>query len=313
AGADDEYSSYSGTSMASPAASGSAFLLQEYYAKLHSGAFMRAATLKGIIIHTADEAGTSAGPDYQYGWGLMNMQKAAAVITAANNEQLIFERSLKNTGSDSVFTINLEASGNGPITATLSWTDPRAKLDISNTLNNTTPRLVNDLDLRVISNSEVSLPWILDPANPSAPATRGDNTRDNVEKITIANPTAGEKYTVKVGHKRSLDRADQAYSLIVSGAKLSADGGSNNLSLVVAPTVNAGRFNLQFLLEEKQDVSVSIFNMLGQRVYVKAYPAFLGQFSELISVPHLAKGIYILKLMHGDKEEIKKIIIARNL
>ena len=32
----------------------------------------RAATLKGLVIHTADECGVADGPDYQFGWGLAN-------------------------------------------------------------------------------------------------------------------------------------------------------------------------------------------------------------------------------------------------
>ncbi len=42
------------------------FCLQEYYYRLHN-VFMRSATLKGILIHTADEAGPADGPDYQFG------------------------------------------------------------------------------------------------------------------------------------------------------------------------------------------------------------------------------------------------------
>ena len=125
--ADNAYQVESGTSMSSPATAGSVFLLQEYYSKLHAGAFMRSATLKGIIIHTADEAGLAPGPDYIYGWGLVNMQKAASVITSdtmANKpDQKIYENNLVNGTS---YTLNVVASGKGPLVATISWTDPKA-------------------------------------------------------------------------------------------------------------------------------------------------------------------------------------------
>ena len=97
--ADNAYDYYSGTSMASPSAAGSLLLLQEYYSQLHSGAFMRAATLKGLTIHTADEAGSFPGPDYQNGWGLINIKKASDVIKANNTTHLIQENVLINNNT----------------------------------------------------------------------------------------------------------------------------------------------------------------------------------------------------------------------
>ncbi|HET7001022.1 MAG TPA: S8 family serine peptidase, partial [Puia sp.] len=115
------YAIFSGTSMSSPAAAGSGFLLQEYYYKLHN-TFMRSATLKGILIHTADEAGPADGPDFQFGWGLIDMVKAASVITSKNTDQLIQENTLTNAAG--TYSIPVVASGKGPLTATISWTDP---------------------------------------------------------------------------------------------------------------------------------------------------------------------------------------------
>ncbi|MBS1598930.1 MAG: S8 family serine peptidase [Bacteroidetes bacterium] len=211
---DNAYASFSGTSMSTPAASGSSYLLQEYYAKLHAGAFMRSATLKGIIIHTADEAGPSAGPDYQYGWGLINMEKAASVITSNNTDQLIYENNLLNGNS---FTLPVVASGKGPLIATISWTDPKGPVDDVNILNNPAKKLVNDLDIRITSGATTFTPWVLDRTHPGNAATNGDDTLNNVEKIVINNAIPGQTYTIKVTHKGTLDRGQQAYSLLVSG------------------------------------------------------------------------------------------------
>ncbi len=212
---DNAYAYYDGSSFSSPAAAGSSLLLQEYYAKLHGGAFMRSATLKGILIHTADEAGPSPGPDYQYGWGLINMQNAASVITSQNTDQLIFENNLVNGNS---FSVPITASGKGPLIATISWTDPKGNVANVGTINSPVPKLVNDLDLRITNGATTYLPWILDPKNRAAAATTGDNTLDNIEKIVINNAIPGQIYTINVSHKGTLVRGQQAYSLLVSGA-----------------------------------------------------------------------------------------------
>ena len=69
--------------MSSPNAAGSLLLLQELYARLKNGEFLRAATIKGLAIHTASEAGSAPGPDYKFGFGLLNVEKAASVISTA--------------------------------------------------------------------------------------------------------------------------------------------------------------------------------------------------------------------------------------
>ena len=218
--ADNAYDILSGTSMASPASAGSSFLLQEEYSKLNNGAFMRAATLKGLLIHTADEAGPSPGPDYQYGWGLINMQKAVSVITSNNTDQLLQEN-LLTQGTHDIDNIPVIASGKTVLTATISWTDPPGTLApvVGANFADVSPKLVNDLDMRITDNTSGASykPWILNPHNRPAAAATGDNTLDNVEKIEVDSLIPGRAYTIQVSHKGILARGSQAYTLLVSG------------------------------------------------------------------------------------------------
>jgi Subtilase family/GEVED domain/Secretion system C-terminal sorting domain len=209
------YAVESGTSMASPQTSGSLLLLQEAYANLNAGQLMHASTLKGLALHTADDAG-NAGPDYVYGWGLLNMEKAAKVILNADKSYALTERNLANGAT---FSQKITASGKGALSATISWTDPEATVFGVSTanLNNRTPKLVNDLDIRITDGTTNYLPFILNPDKPADLATQGDNIRDNIEQILIPNAVPGRTYTLTVSHKGTLKNASQDYALIISG------------------------------------------------------------------------------------------------
>lgn len=205
------YTTKDGTSMATPNASGSALLIQQHHNNL-KGKFMRSATLKGLIIHTADEAGSNPGPDYSFGWGLMNTAKAVRMISDSVNQK-INEAVLANAGT---YTLSFYADGTKPIRATICWTDkpgtsPNPSYNPANIM------LVNDLDIRVKRNSDntVFFPWKLNKATPAAAATAGDNNVDNVEQILISAPVAGT-YTVTISHKGTLN-GSQPYSFFLTG------------------------------------------------------------------------------------------------
>jgi len=223
------YATLSGTSMATPNISGSLVLLQELYSQKNNGAFMRSATLKALVLGTATEAGANPGPDYIYGWGLLNAEEAAKAILNKGTKSIIAENTLAQGASQ---TVNVIASGNGPLIVTICWTDPPATAVASAAaLDNPIARLINDLDLRVNDNTTTFSPWILNPANPSAAASTGDNFRDNVEQVYIANAIPGKSYTITINHKGTLQNNQQAYAIVatgVGGAVYCASAPTNN-------------------------------------------------------------------------------------
>lgn len=208
------YDTYTGTSMAAPGITSAMLLLQEYYNRLNSN-FMRAATLKGLVLHTADDV-NAPGPDYKMGWGVMNAKNAAELIVATEYSSLILEEELKENDT---YSITVDAKDGEALVASISWTDPAGNIINKGILNSTTAALVNDLDIVVSKNNEVHLPWKLNPSNVNAAATKGDNKVDPFEKVEIDN--ASGTYTITVKHKGTITNGIQNFSLIVSGATIS--------------------------------------------------------------------------------------------
>ncbi len=207
---DTDYDYSNGTSMSAPNVAGSLALLQELHYKLFNR-YMKSASLKGVALHTADEAG-NMGPDYKFGWGLLNTLNAAEFLIS--EERLLFEDSITDNTENEY---RLYSDGDTAVRITICWTDPRGPepltiLDVEDLI------LVNDLDIRLIklSDSTVYEPFILDPATPDAPAQPGDNFRDNVEQIYLPVSEKGH-YKLMVSHKDSITDTIQHYSLFIDG------------------------------------------------------------------------------------------------
>lgn len=236
---DTSYQSASGTSFSAPGVAGAATLLQDLYSQKSGGTYMRAATLKALMLHTAEDLG-NPGPDYIFGWGLMDTKRAADLIldhsAAPVDGNTIVEARLVQ-GTDG-FQIPVQVTS-GALRVTLSWTDLPGRVRESH--NDRTPNLVNDLDLRLSGPSGAFLPFVLDPENPSLPAETGDNLVDNVEQI-VAGDLANGLYTISVEHKGTLEAGEQAFSLIVTGHDAPSMGLTPESGLVARGEQGSGYF-----------------------------------------------------------------------
>ena len=201
----NRYGTYTGTSMSAPNVTGSLLLLQQHYRNTQ-GSFMKAATLKGLALHTADDAGAN-GPDPVFGWGLMNAKRAAKTITQKGDESRIEEVTL-NSGQ--TYTLTVNSDNVNPLLASISWTDRAGT--VNNSANVSTPVLINDLDIRVSKSGTTYSPWRLTGVRTNG---KGDNRVDPYERVDVAG--ASGTYTITVTHKGNLTGGSQAFSLIVTG------------------------------------------------------------------------------------------------
>ena len=192
------YGNMDGTSMATPGASGLMALLVERYRQLNGGEEPLSALLRAVAANTADDRG-EPGPDYQYGYGILNGGRAAETLESG----WFSVGSLAQGDADAEYSISVPA-GTKRLRVMLAWTDTISAHDYYHG----EPALVNDLDLTVNGLQ----PWILDKDCPECPAVQGRDTLNNIEQVTIDNPSAGD-YTVKVSAARVVSSSQQ-YAIV---------------------------------------------------------------------------------------------------
>ncbi|MFY0629978.1 MAG: S8 family serine peptidase [Flavobacteriaceae bacterium] len=184
----NEYLSFGGTSGAAPGIAGVSAQLYQAYKDLNSNQLPESALIKATLLNTANDYG-NVGPDFKFGWGLVNGLRAAMLLEDGRylDDQI-------TQGSANNHTISVPVNTK-EVRFMLYWSDPAA-----------TPgavkALVNDLDIKVTSPSAVeTLPWTLstiaDPTFLDRPATRGVDRLNNMEQVLIDNPEAGD-YTINV-------------------------------------------------------------------------------------------------------------------
>ena len=305
-GNDTDYKSRSGTSMAAPSVTGTVALLQEHYHNINN-VYMKSATVKATLINSADELGNNPGPDFANGWGLVNAEAAANIITNNKTTSIMLEESLANNQTYE-FTVNVD--GTKPLSLTMVWTDVAATPLNNQSVDQSTLRLINDLDVRVIGNGNTYVPWIIETGSFSNPATKGDNFRDNVEKIEVDNIPAGT-YTVKVTHKGQLFNAvDQGFSIAVNNITSSSLSTNqflaDNFEIYPNP-VNNNEINISLKQSISSGVEVLLSDLTGRQIKKELFNTTSKKI--LFKTPPTLSGLYLLTIKSEKSSLTKKIII----
>ena len=196
------YTNASGTSMATPSTAGAGALLYELY-ESETGNVPTAATLKALMIHGCTDLAPT-GPDYQFGWGLVNSTESADLIF--NEDWQTSE--LTQTGSETTFSVTV-GSATDNLKVTIVWTDPEGSPAA-------TTALINDLDLVLEAPDDtIFLPWLLDGDNPDQDAVRGENHVDNVEQVVVDSPQTGV-WTARV-RGNAIPLGPQEFTIVAEG------------------------------------------------------------------------------------------------
>ena len=176
----NNYGINSGTSMASPVVTGAISLMCQRYRQKNGGADPRGSLMKAILCNTAEDLG-NPGPDYTFGFGMLNARRAVEAIDSSR----YFINEVANAGS-AAHMITIPANTR-QVKIMLYWTDSAAAI-------NAGKALVADLDLSVTAPGGIlHRPLVLNPLPGSVSniAVQGVDHVNNIEQVVIDNPSAG--------------------------------------------------------------------------------------------------------------------------
>jgi len=179
---DNGYLSFGGTSGAAPGIAGISAQLYELYGDLNGGDLPPSALIKASLLTTANDYG-NVGPDYKFGWGIVNGNRAGKLLQ--DGRYLDDNVSQGNSNTHSIVI----PANTVQVRFMLYWSDVAASPGAA-------PSLVNDLDLVVTDPGNGDhLPWVLDhtpdPVLLDLPATQGEDHLNNMEQVLINAPAAG--------------------------------------------------------------------------------------------------------------------------
>ncbi len=214
--------SLTGTSMASPAVTGAAALVRQYFvegwypsgvktpadALIPSGALLKATIASGA----QDMTGVSGYPSNLEGWGRVNLERSLAFDGDARRLAVLADvrngDGLQATQSSS-YTLNV-SSANEPLRITLAYTEPPATLLASDPV-------INNLNLKVTAPDGSSTYWgNVNNGNGESIIGGIPDAKNSLEQVMFATPATG-LYTVEV-IGAAVPQGPQGFALVATGA-----------------------------------------------------------------------------------------------
>ncbi|MFH1439761.1 MAG: S8 family serine peptidase [Candidatus Woesearchaeota archaeon] len=203
----NNYSTCSGTSMATPLTAGYAALIRQNFIDNLGDDEVQGSLIKAMIINGASYIGAYPIPSNHTGWGRINMTNTLIPTYPIYFKYIDNRTGFSSSGQYDIYTFDI-INDTAPIKITLVWTDYESTASAET-------NLVNDLDLIVTSpNGTVYY------GNTAPPNHNSSQDRLNTVEQLILNSSTAEvengTYTINIS-AFSISQTDQDYSLVISG------------------------------------------------------------------------------------------------
>lgn len=176
-----------GTSMATPLTSGVVSLLFERYMQLHPGKVMPAALARAIVANTALDAGLP-GPDFQYGFGIVDAERAVRTVERKQYDFIPVEPDKQGLIAEGEIAV---PAGAKRIRVMIAWNDPVRNVAYEYGK----PALHCDFDLVLNGNVKALFP---DPAAVTEPAKPvGDRLNSMEQCVMEVSGTTPVRYEIR--------------------------------------------------------------------------------------------------------------------
>ncbi|MGA1793265.1 MAG: S8 family serine peptidase [Thermoplasmatota archaeon] len=211
-GVNRNYAYLGGTSMSTPIVAGMTALIRQYYEDIESHS-PSAALLKATVINGARplDGDWSSVPNNREGWGRVNLSNSLATEDGNSGRLKFIDNSTGLTTGQNHSRLFTVANSNSDLVITLVWSDYPGS-------NTSSTKLVNDLDLKVISPNGT----VYNGNDFIAPYNSSRDSRNNVERVLITSPPVGT-YMVKV-EGYGVTVGPQPYAFVITGNTSGAVG-----------------------------------------------------------------------------------------
>tara|TARA_B100000686_G_scaffold127433_2_gene134705 strand:+ start:4930 stop:9690 length:4761 start_codon:yes stop_codon:yes gene_type:complete len=202
------YMTLNGSSMATPVVAGAATMIRQYLRQVESISEPRSDLIRALLINGAKDLGASDIPNSAEGWGQLDLENSLLPSNSGQDLNVIYDYSRDLLPGHS-FVYTFEVNGNYGLDATIAWNDPEG----SAVANQSAPRLVNDLDLKVISPTGTVY---LGNNFASGFSTSGgtEDRLNNIERIRIPAGAPSGTWSIIVGHAGG---SLQNFAMVFSG------------------------------------------------------------------------------------------------